>query len=867
MDSPTASPKSPGPFTPDYSLLNPSGIDLVNPSPEVLKQRPMHGTTIFLSAADLPTRVGTFRMLVFQDVTTNAYTMAVVSGRGDIRNSKRLYTRAHSSCISSETLHGVDCDCVQQLHGALERIAKSDCGGILWYLLQEGRAAGYNIKARGIQLTQFTHERINTFQAYACMGVKPDYRDYRSIGDACKLMGLRTDVDWVLLSNNPDKIQGLTSIGFKITEIVNLEFTPGPFNAAYLKSKAMSGHHLLLTKVKLPRFAAQLPQSIYPIAPFEPHVVPNAQRFIYMASYLLPMRPVSNRVVLSQAEYDALQSELGPNVEHEWIRGGRHLIRVPEGQEIPGPLRMKPNWFRIHVYRDIVLNTEFVLLQYECAEVDPLGLPVVRLQSESLWNRFPLDKNDPSVRPRKIFRRSIEAIVRHGAGFLLLYPHDGRGVGFGSLAASYMMQNHAAINANVTSEQAEAEIFKLLGVSEGRDYADRDATVQLLLHRGVKSCQLISHSDLARDSWSSALDKAGIRVHRILNVEDSADPKGHHLLLHRTMDSERILKSMLASYGIDQRLNMAKPLNKSACARFVLTGTGESKAHALYLQFLIRKYVLHGKKVLADVVPYSAIPELQVDKESTTLVVFSQGLSPHSAMALKPEIRSRFAQTIVVTAARNAELESAADVTIVRIPAADESGIFIRTIGPLCGYVAALQIVFSAFDDEKIDKDLPRIFDLPEQQQKIFKAVQEAYRLLPDNAWTSVVASKARPVHVLAGHPWPVAGFNLSLKFSEGIFAHQPISTDFLEFPHGPLQQDFSDPKAYLLLFGPEDQSMVGDVEKLVPKGSPVWKAPSSLALPFRIFEWEAMLNMWILSAIQVADVDQRNWPGKSQNP
>ena len=39
-----------------------------------------------------------------------------------------LYTRIHSSCITSETFRSQDCDCVQQLYGAFKKISEKEDG-------------------------------------------------------------------------------------------------------------------------------------------------------------------------------------------------------------------------------------------------------------------------------------------------------------------------------------------------------------------------------------------------------------------------------------------------------------------------------------------------------------------------------------------------------------------------------------------------------------------------------------------------------------------------------------------------------------------------------------------------------------------
>src|SRR2546423_14977287 len=85
-------------------------------SPQSVDDRPLYGQTLYIANCSLDTRFGPFRAYIFQDIIDKHYIIALA--HGDIVNSKVLYTRLHSSCVTSETLRGCDCDCVQQLEGA-----------------------------------------------------------------------------------------------------------------------------------------------------------------------------------------------------------------------------------------------------------------------------------------------------------------------------------------------------------------------------------------------------------------------------------------------------------------------------------------------------------------------------------------------------------------------------------------------------------------------------------------------------------------------------------------------------------------------------------------------------------------------------
>jgi 3,4-dihydroxy 2-butanone 4-phosphate synthase/GTP cyclohydrolase II len=79
----------------------------------------------------LETYFGSVTAYTFQDLIHKGYIIALSHGN---LQSKILYTRMHSSCVTSELMRSLDCDCVQQLNGAIKKICTGD--GILFYLIQ-----------------------------------------------------------------------------------------------------------------------------------------------------------------------------------------------------------------------------------------------------------------------------------------------------------------------------------------------------------------------------------------------------------------------------------------------------------------------------------------------------------------------------------------------------------------------------------------------------------------------------------------------------------------------------------------------------------------------------------------------------------
>lgn len=498
-------------------LQHASGVIL---APKLLDERPLYGTTMFVAKCQLDTRFGIFRAFIFQDIIDKHYIVALA--HGDIVNATTLYTRLHSSCITSETLRGCDCDCVQQLEGAFKVIAEKG-DGILFYLMQEGRGVGYVGKARDRMLVQASLDQISTFAAYAAMGLKKDHRNYDNISHICSLLDVTAP--FIVLTNNPDKVDALKSQGIAVAGTEALEFEPGPFNLAYLASKAAGGH--ILSRPTATSVRRALPPE--PVVPFKPHVLPEAKRFVYSASYFLPMKPVDNEILVTEAQFsemfpkDTLTHHMaGPRpliLSYQTIRQNRFLVKIdadrlnahkddhPDDPVLE--LLTTPYWFRVHVYYDIVSSQEFVVLTHGVPRI--YDIPVVRLHSESLFNRFPLR----TVENRDKLKLSVKHIVEYGVGAILLLHNDGRGAGFGAHAADRMMTDAGQA---FSSDEA----YRKLGVDyDSRDY---DASITLLRHHIPNTkIQMVMNSPTSlvkKPEYAEALNRHKIDVDRWIFLED-----------------------------------------------------------------------------------------------------------------------------------------------------------------------------------------------------------------------------------------------------------------------------------------------------------------------------------------------------------
>jgi 3,4-dihydroxy 2-butanone 4-phosphate synthase / GTP cyclohydrolase II len=510
------------PFPPTFEALlaqlqHPAGALLAGPG---LDERPLHGTTLYLASCPLETRYGDFTAHVFQDIIDKHYVLALT--HGNIARATRLYTRLHSSCVTSETLLGCDCDCVQQLEGAFKVIAEKG-EGILFYLMQEGRGVGYIGKSRDRMLVQASLDQVSTFAAYAAMGLRKDHRNYDNIAHICHLLGIRAP--FVVLTNNPDKVEALRAQGLTVAGTEALEFEPSPFNLAYLASKAAGGH--ILSRPAAATVRRAVPPE--PVVPFRPHALSHARRFIYSASYFLPIKPVDDDILLSSAQFAQLTADgtleraMGgprPLVRgYRALRDHRFFVHInPPSIEVHRRARPEdplldllttPYWFRVHVYYDVVSSQDYVVLTH--GHPRPEDHPVVRLQSDALFDRFPLR----TVGNRDKLKQSIKHIVGYGSGAMLLLYNDGRGAGFGAHATDRMLTSAGRAD---SSEQA----YDQLGV--GYDSRDYDASIKLLQHHiPNKKIQMVMNSPASlvkKPEYAEALNRHHIDVENWIFLGD-----------------------------------------------------------------------------------------------------------------------------------------------------------------------------------------------------------------------------------------------------------------------------------------------------------------------------------------------------------
>ncbi len=194
-----------------------------------------------VTEADLPTRYGKFRIVVYDVKYEEQVPIALVLG--DVGDSNRFpLVRMHSSCFTGDVINSLRCDCGDQLHMALDMIGREGLG-VLVYLPQEGRGIGLTEKIKAYALQD---GGLDTVEANHALGFKADLRDYGIGIQVLKDLGLQKIR---LLTNNPKKTEAfsLRSYDLEVVDQVPILSPPNKYNAHYLATKRdKMGHQLPL---------------------------------------------------------------------------------------------------------------------------------------------------------------------------------------------------------------------------------------------------------------------------------------------------------------------------------------------------------------------------------------------------------------------------------------------------------------------------------------------------------------------------------------------------------------------------------------------------------------------------------------------
>ncbi len=185
---------------------------------------------------NFPTDLGVFRLRMYRSLVDEKCHLALVMGQPAAQPAPLV--RAHSECLTGDAFGSLRCDCGSQLREAMQMIARSG-HGVLLYLRQEGRGIGLEQKIRAYALQE---DGLDTVEANEQLGFEADLRDYSVAAQMLKDLGVKT---LSLITNNPAKISGLEDHGLTVAERIPLVLPRTLHNAEYMETKRTKMGHML----------------------------------------------------------------------------------------------------------------------------------------------------------------------------------------------------------------------------------------------------------------------------------------------------------------------------------------------------------------------------------------------------------------------------------------------------------------------------------------------------------------------------------------------------------------------------------------------------------------------------------------------
>ena len=189
-----------------------------------------------ISEVDFPNKFGEFKLSLYEEAIKKLHHLAIF--KGEINPNKPVLVRVHSECLTGDVFGSARCDCGDQKDEAMRMIEK-DGNGVLLYLRQEGRGIGLKHKIRAYKLQD---NGFDTVEANHELGFKADLREYGIGAQILKDLGVKK---MRLITNNPQKIIGLSGYDLEVVERIPLIIPIKKSNKKYMQTKKDKMGHLI----------------------------------------------------------------------------------------------------------------------------------------------------------------------------------------------------------------------------------------------------------------------------------------------------------------------------------------------------------------------------------------------------------------------------------------------------------------------------------------------------------------------------------------------------------------------------------------------------------------------------------------------
>jgi 3,4-dihydroxy 2-butanone 4-phosphate synthase / GTP cyclohydrolase II len=219
------------------------GLTMISIAQLIEYRRHSERTVRRVVATRVPNQFGEWRAFGYLNSVDGTEHVALVLGDTDgpaaPGKPADVLVRMHSECLTGDVFGSERCDCGAQLTAAMAAIAAEGRGVVLYLRGHEGRGIGLLSKLRAYQLQD---NGADTVDANLELGLPADAREYSTGAQMLADLGVRS---LRLLTNNPDKVRGLSGFGIEVTGRVPLPVTPTPDNLRYLIAKRdRLGHEL-----------------------------------------------------------------------------------------------------------------------------------------------------------------------------------------------------------------------------------------------------------------------------------------------------------------------------------------------------------------------------------------------------------------------------------------------------------------------------------------------------------------------------------------------------------------------------------------------------------------------------------------------